>query len=59
MKIVLVIFLLINGQWINGNTLDGWGERVQPNLETCVERVKNVMELDLRFKAKCEWRKND
>ena len=57
MKIVLIIFLLINGQWIDGNTLDGWSEREQPSLEVCVERAELINSSDLRFRAKCEWRK--
>ena len=57
MKIVLIIFLLINGEWINGNTLEGWGERDQPTLEQCVERVEFIHSNTNKLLAKCEWRK--
>ena len=56
MKLVLVIFLLINGQWINGNNLDGWGEREQPSLEVCVERVEHIRTLHKNLDAKCIWK---
>ena len=56
MKVVLIIFLLINGQWIDGNTLDGWSEREQPNLTICLERAEFINERSKTLKAKCEER---
>ena len=35
MKVLLTVFFFINGQWIAGDNLDGWGSRVVDTLEQC------------------------
>lgn len=39
MKYMLVIFLLMQGEWVRGDTLDGWASVPYPTLEAC-ERSK-------------------
>ncbi len=40
MKYLLVVFLLMDGEWVRGDTLEGWGSILYPSLEAC-ERSKS------------------
>ena len=40
MKIVLTIWLLVNGEIIEGKDVDGYAPREQPSIEVCEERVR-------------------
>ena len=37
-KIFLVVFILINGEWVPGETIDGWGPVEYSTLDECLER---------------------
>lgn len=39
---VLAISLFINGHWMDGKDVDGWGSRPQPSLATCKERQSDL-----------------
>ena len=45
----IVIYFLINGSWIEADQLnkEGWSPSVQPNYETCIQKINNSNE---RFK---------
>ncbi len=43
MKYLLVVFLLMDGDWVRGDTLEGWGSIAYPSLEAC-ERSQNRAE---------------
>lgn len=39
---VLKIALLVNGIWVSGDTMDGWGYRPMPSLEYCKARQADL-----------------
>ncbi len=43
MKYLLVVFLLMQGEWVRGDTLEGWGSIGYPSLEAC-EKSKSRAE---------------
>ncbi len=38
MKFLLVVFLLVNGEWVRGDTMEGWGSIEYPNKQICLEK---------------------
>jgi hypothetical protein len=44
MKIWLVIWFFINGQWVVGDSIDGWGRRPQADIPTCFRLQENMRE---------------
>ena len=53
MKIILVIYLFINGEWIHGSNFDGWHPREQSTLNLCLKRANDVNENNNMIKAEC------
>lgn len=43
MKIYLAMMFLVQGQWVDGATLDGWAPREQPSMEVCLDRARKAM----------------
>lgn len=43
MKVVLLISLMIAGEWSPGSDIEGWAPREQPSIEVCMERAETVM----------------
>jgi hypothetical protein len=43
MKVYLAMMFLVQGQWIDGATLDGWAPREQPSMEMCLDRARKAM----------------
>lgn len=43
MKVYLAVMFLVQGQWIDGATLDGWAPREQPSMEVCLDRARKAM----------------
>ena len=42
MKFLLVVFLLVNSEWVRGDTLEGWGSIEYPTKEICLEKKANA-----------------
>jgi hypothetical protein len=43
MKVYLAMVFLVQGQWVDGATLDGWAPRQQPSMEICLDRARAAM----------------
>lgn len=43
MKVYLAMMFLVQGQWVDGATLDGWAPREQPSMEVCLDRARKAM----------------
>jgi hypothetical protein len=43
MKVYLAMVFLVQGQWVDGATLDGWAPREQPSMEVCLDRARAAM----------------
>ena len=66
----IVVYFLINGSWIEADQLnkEGWSPIVQPNYETCIQKINDsnerfkkiaeYREIELDIKMQCECRKN-
>ncbi len=37
MEYLLVVYLLMSGEWVRGDDIDGWGSLPYPTLEECLE----------------------
>ena len=50
MKFLLVVFILMNGDWIRGDDLEGWGSVAYETEEICLERKARAekLHIDLR-----------
>ncbi len=53
MKVFLVIYILIGGIWISGETFDGWSPREQKSLEVCEQRANEINGMNHSVKAEC------
>ena len=64
----LVVYFLVNGIWVEADTIDkeGWSSVIQPNYDICEKKIdeanarftkiaefKNI-ELDIMFKCECK-----
>ena len=38
MEYLLVVYFLMNGDWVRGDELEGWASRPYPTMEICLER---------------------
>ncbi len=52
MKYLLVVFLLMDGQWVRGDTIDGWGSLEYASKEICLEKKQNADRLQADLKIK-------
>ncbi len=43
MKVYLAMMFLVQGQWVEGATLEGWAPREQPSMEVCLDRARMAM----------------
>ena len=37
------MMFLVQGQWVDGATLNGWAPREQPSMEICLDRAREAM----------------
>ncbi len=66
----IVVYFFINGNWIEADQLnkEGWSPSLQPNYETCIQKINDsnerfikiaeYREIELDIKMQCECRKN-
>ena len=66
----IVVYFLINGSWIEADQLnkEGWSPSIQPNYETCIQKINDsnerfkkiaeYREIEMNIKMQCECRKN-
>ncbi len=45
MEYLLVVYILMNGAWVRGDELDGWGSIPYPTRIVCLERQARAEEL--------------
>ena len=45
MEYLFVVYFLINGAWVRGDTMDGWGSLPVATLEECLERKTRAEEI--------------
>lgn len=50
MKYLLVVFILINGEWVRGDDLEGWSAISYETLDRCLESKKRANEIQLNLK---------
>ena len=49
MKFLLVVFLLVNGAWVRGDTMEGWGSIEYPSEEICLEKKANAEKFQVQL----------
>ena len=49
MKFLLVVFLLVNGEWVRGDTMEGWGSIEYPSEVVCLEKRKKAEEFQAQL----------
>ena len=42
LKILLVVFVMINGEWIHGENVDGWGPLEYETLDACLVGARTL-----------------
>lgn len=47
MEYLLIVYLLINGAWVRGDTMDGWGSITYPSQEICLERKARAEQMQI------------
>ena len=49
MKFLLVVFILVNGEWTRGDDLEGWGSVAYETEEICLERKARAEKASYRL----------
>ena len=60
MTYLFVVFILINGVWVQGDDIEGWGSIPYESLETCLEaisRAEKILKDLLVFNPKAHEKK--
>lgn len=47
MKFLLVVFVLVQGDWVRGDDLEGWGSVAYPTEEVCLQRKARAEQLHI------------
>lgn len=47
MEYLLVVYILMSGDWIRGDELDGWGAIAYPTEVVCLERKARAEEIQV------------
>ena len=50
MEYLLVVYLLMGGDWVRGDELDGWGSIPYPAEEVCLQRKARAEEIQADLK---------
>lgn len=50
MKYLLVVFILMNGEWVRGDTLEGWSAIPYETLDLCLESKQRAEEIQVNLK---------
>ena len=45
MEYLLVVYILLNGVWVRGDELDGWGSIPYPTEQACLQRKGRAEEI--------------
>ena len=51
MKFLFVVFLLINGEWVRGDTLEGWASMEYQDEVSCLAAIERAKLIQLDFEA--------
>ena len=66
----IVVYFFVNSNWIEADQLnkEGWSPSIQPNYETCIQKINDsnkrfkkiaeYREIELNIKMQCECREN-
>ena len=60
MTYLFVVFILINGVWVQGDDIEGWGSMPYVSLETCLEAISRAEKIQkdlLVFNPKAHQKK--
>jgi len=49
MKFLLVVFLLVNGEWVRGDTMEGWGSIEYATKSICMEKKDKAEEFQAQL----------
>ncbi len=50
MEYLLVVYILMNGAWVRGDGLEGWGSIPYPTEEVCLQRKARAEEIQADLK---------
>ncbi len=50
MEYLLVVYLLMGGDWVRGDELEGWGSIAYPAEEVCLQRKARAEEIQADLK---------
>ncbi len=50
MKFLLVVFVIISGDWVRGDDLDGWGSVAYATEEICLQRKASAEQHQIDLK---------
>ena len=50
MKFLLVVFVLVNGDWVRGDDLEGWGSVAYDSEEICLARKARAEQIQVDLK---------